>query len=72
MYSVPVIVSTTYKQQKQLVLSYYMCPEMLLFPLRIIFSSFLLGYDEVLSDESQAPHPPTLFSHAFGIADLVL
>lgn len=33
---------------------------------------FLLASDEVLSDESQIPHPPTLFSHAFGISDLVL
>ncbi len=39
LYSVRIIVSTTSKLYKQLVLSYYMCPAMLLFPLRIMNSS---------------------------------
>lgn len=36
------------------------------------FFFYLLSSDEVLGDESRTLHPPTLFSHAFGIANLVL
>lgn len=68
LYSVPVIVSTTSTPllQKQLVLSYYKHPAMLLAPLRIIhFFFFLPGSDEVLNDDSQTPHPPTLLFTCF-------
>lgn len=36
------------------------------------FFCFLLIRGEVLSDDSQTPCPPTLFSQAFTIADWVL
>lgn len=63
LYSFPIIVSTTFMLQNPLVLSYYMHSEMLF---RIIhFFSFLPGCDEVLNDESQAPHPPTLLFTCF-------
>lgn len=38
----------------------------------LFFFFYLLSSDKVLGDESRTPHPPTLFSHASGIAKLVL
>lgn len=64
--SFAVMVSTTFMVQKQLVLSYYMHPEMLFVLFGIIhFFFFLPGCDEVLNDESQTPHPPTLLFTCF-------